>query len=721
MRFLNPRNRAPGRDTGERNDLPRVPTWILLAAALAFVTLAGVYAFSITFGRFSYYDDEGFMMISIRGFLDGHPLYDSVYTIIGPFYYFYRWAIHVLASLPLTHDVTRSLCVLHWLMASAILAVAGGRLTKSTWVAFFIFMQATLHLSGLAYEPGHPQELVVLLLALAALSVASNLKCSSKMVLLGAICAALASTKINVGAFFGFALFLGFACHTPFFQERRRWFAPLLVVSGLLPFLLMRAHLDQEWARQVGWLASVSILATGAMTYCSVGHSRIGLSQWVQSSLGFFGLLAFLLCFVFLSGTSPSQLIDCLLISPSKVPNLFSIPLDDLPNSYWAATASLVLVVLWMAMHRRLNDFWLPVALAKLTYGVLGALVLLGDRKEQFGYLLPWLWLVLVRTNQDNGSKVHDTLPRAILCLVAAFEGLQVYPVAATQVVVATFLPILVYSLCLHDAVSAFRAQHWVSSLQGKCAPRTAILLQVLLIAGLLNLFAVKWCKPVQHWRRYVSLRSLELPGSRHIRLSPPVAECYRSLTEYLETECDTFLTCPGLNSLHFWTRKPPLTYFNVHEVVLLSIKQQSEVIAALQRTERALVVVSKRVPASTLGPDATSGPLERFIREDCIEVKRVGYFRILSPKKGGSSIIGFTSENNRSGRSWSPNGVLDGGLDKGSQNRRHSSSPPNTSNTPASWISAGQPLECARPQRRLPSTAPRSTGLVLNTSSGTK
>ena len=60
-------------------------------------------------------------MITIQSFLEKQPLYDVVFTQYGPAYYVYEWFLHRVLSIPLTHDATRWLCIVHWLGAAALL------------------------------------------------------------------------------------------------------------------------------------------------------------------------------------------------------------------------------------------------------------------------------------------------------------------------------------------------------------------------------------------------------------------------------------------------------------------------------------------------------------------------------------------------------------------------------------------------------------------------
>src|SRR5204863_1758019 len=80
------------------NKMPLRKNWVLVLAAVIFLAVAAVYAFATSSSYFSSYDDEGFMMLSVRGYLDGQPLYDGLPTYYGPCYYFYEWFLHHAVS-----------------------------------------------------------------------------------------------------------------------------------------------------------------------------------------------------------------------------------------------------------------------------------------------------------------------------------------------------------------------------------------------------------------------------------------------------------------------------------------------------------------------------------------------------------------------------------------------------------------------------------------------
>src|SRR5688500_9703545 len=110
--------------------------WIVCGLALLLVAVAYAYytVFSQALGI-----DEGYLMITVQDFLDGHALHDVVFTQYGSAYYAYEWLVHRLLGVPLTHDATRWLSIVHWLSAAALLGIAGRIITGSLLAGLFSF------------------------------------------------------------------------------------------------------------------------------------------------------------------------------------------------------------------------------------------------------------------------------------------------------------------------------------------------------------------------------------------------------------------------------------------------------------------------------------------------------------------------------------------------------------------------------------------------------
>ena len=622
-----------------------LPRWILVILATMFLATAGFYAYCCVFSQFNFPDDQGFLMVTVRGYLEGHPLYDSVGVIYGPVYYLWEWIFHRMTSLPVTHDVTYGLCVFHWLAAASILGLAGGRMTRSAPMGFFVFMQATVHLASMARLPGHPQEVIAVLLALAVLVAGGRFRRGWTLGLLGGLGAALFLTKINVGAFYVMALFWVVFCHTSFFQSRRRWFWGVLIAGSLLPFLLLRPRLGEPWVRDLGLETWFSMLAAGAIAFRFVGRPKMGFADWSGAALGFCATSGITLAILLVSGSSLSAIFDALVTFSSRLADESpSLPLL-VSGSVWVAAAGLLCAAAAFTLKDRLGSLSLRIAVWKGLYGLLGGLFFAMAPQMKLGYLMPWSWLVLVGVPRDEHSVRAGAFARVFLCFTVCWQALQTYPLAGDEHAgVATIPAIMIFTLCLHDALRVFAAETRAGRRLSSLPHRTGVLLNALVLVGSLCVFADAWCPPGRCWRWFSSGTALDLPGAHRLRLPRERAEAYRAMTHYLERECDTFFTVPGLTSLYFWTGKPLPEYCRVPGFGFLDDdRQQAAVLTALKQARRPLIVINEESLASVAGKGVIKkrplssvikdGPLRRYIAEEFQEAKRFRWVLILAPK----------------------------------------------------------------------------------------
>src|SRR5271170_2058246 len=82
--------------------------------------LGGIWAYYRAFTGFSFWDDEGSMMASVKQYLDGLKLYDQFWSGYGPVYYFYNWLLRSITGTPVTHDVVRISSLLPWLVTPLV-------------------------------------------------------------------------------------------------------------------------------------------------------------------------------------------------------------------------------------------------------------------------------------------------------------------------------------------------------------------------------------------------------------------------------------------------------------------------------------------------------------------------------------------------------------------------------------------------------------------------
>ena len=605
--------------------------WPLILTAFAACTIALAYTFYFVFSR-SMSLDEGYLMITVQGFNSGHALYDSVFTQYGPFYYFYEWLLHTVLRIPLTHDATRLLCAFHWITASCLLGLTARRLTGSALAGIFVAMQSLVHLSAIAHEPGHPQELVVVLVALAMLAATRVATGARSLGMLAVITALLAFTKINVGLFFGFALLLALRCHSSDRLTRGWWNWLLLGVSAGLPVFLMRQHLTAEWCRNFAVLASVTTLTALFVAQRASGERSIGVKDYFTMTTMFSITAAALVAISLATGTTIRGLIDGLLLTPLKMASVALLPLPLSGTALVSAFASLVtaVFVFWKRNEPRVVA---AVPVLKLIFALTGGFVLLGKSQLQIAFLLPWVWLVALPSGNDNKS---FGFARVFLSLVAAWQSLQAYPIAGTQMSLATLPLVLAYGVCLADALRELAQSPSMALKFSVLRPSTRLLAVALACVALLFLFANVWCKLPQVRREYASLLPMQLTGSRLVRMDEEQTSMYQQLSGYLATECDTFVCYPGINSLYFWSGKQPPTQINSTGWGQLTHAQQRHILTSLQKASRPKMVVTEALTQSWNEPYADPiRPLVRFVQEECRPIRRIGRCLIfeLKPK----------------------------------------------------------------------------------------
>jgi hypothetical protein len=622
------------------------PLW--MTAVLVFA-LGVTYAFYKAFsGPLS--QDEGFLMITVQSFLEGHPLYDVVFTQYGPVYYFYEWLLHRALAVPLTHDATRFVCMFHWMIAAGLLGFAGARMTRSAAGGLFVFMQAVMHLAPLANEAGHPQEVVAMLQALSLL-VASRVEHAGRgvqMAMLAMLGTSLFFIKINVGVFFLLALFLPIL-----FQQlecfRRGTLVWLLIAScAILPFMLMRRFIIYDWCRNYGLLVASTWIATSLIAKDSDANgSATGWRLWLLpagaaavTTLAWLGI-------ALLAGTSLHGLLDGIVLTPLRLADAAVWPVQVPTFGLLNVAGSLVLAAFIFVNP---SHPWRThiVTLFKALFGTAVSIIFVGQSHAQLKYLLPWIWLVLVTSpDQPQG----EGFARMFLAFASIWQSLQAYPIAGTQVAIATlFLPVAGV-VCAADALRALRVPELVRSRIAAWPTRRILLGQTAAAIAAVGLFVFGWCELLATRRHFASLRALDLPGSGLIRGDAETIDLYRSLAQYLEVNCETFLTSPAMNSFYFWARKHPPTHLNATTLSILTAQQEEQLMTALKRSGKPLIVAIEGtmtadednkpvMVAESTGepaPARTAVPLRpvmRALRDEFVEVHRIPPFRIYAPKR---------------------------------------------------------------------------------------
>ena len=165
---------------------------------------AAAYAYFRAFSFFSITDDEGYILQTIRSYLDGGRLFDDVFTQYGPAFYTFESLVHRTLGAPLTHDTERFITVALWVGATAATAGTVLRLTRSWLAAALTLVGVFVHLTPLIGEPGHPQGPLVLVIALVTLAATwrhDGSLSARQAIAAGVLTGFALLVKVNIGAY----------------------------------------------------------------------------------------------------------------------------------------------------------------------------------------------------------------------------------------------------------------------------------------------------------------------------------------------------------------------------------------------------------------------------------------------------------------------------------------------------------------------------------------
>lgn len=130
----------------------RVTKWLPVALLAVLLAIIGA---GLLWTTLMMYDDEGYVLYSLRTFCEIGGLYEKVFSQYGPFFYLWNWLLHV-AGLDFTNTSARLLTLAYWLVAAGTGAAIVARLTRSAVATAAVLSGVFLHLWPMISEPSHP-------------------------------------------------------------------------------------------------------------------------------------------------------------------------------------------------------------------------------------------------------------------------------------------------------------------------------------------------------------------------------------------------------------------------------------------------------------------------------------------------------------------------------------------------------------------------------------
>jgi len=637
---------------------------------LALAAVLSLTAFYKVCTGFRFWDDMGYVMLTQKTLAAGHPLYDQTYTQYGPAYYAWKQLLHAATGLRLSHDST-ALFTTATLMA-AVLLCAGyvARMTRSLLLTVLACFGVFYLLQVLMYEPGHPQEFCVLLLA-AMLFVSTFLvtgrHTGALLGLLGFLVGLLGMTKPNLGVY---AAVAGWVSAGNLLADRRLRlivFGSGALAAAALPVCLMRHNLES--AGDYCLLTSgAALLLIGRL---ALSRPKQGLPWRVLVTPVAGCLAAVLACaaYALAKGTSMAGLIHGLVLQHVGYDKVYfrwpEFGTDEVVLSLgvglllWAATGPA------RAFWR--DAPWVPTAIGFSVAPAVLAIALLAGPWEgpTFDWLKPvFTWCVpLVAAvgmmSVQSPATVWETAPRQIVLALAVMSALWGYPVWGSQAQFSFFLFIPVTIVGTRDALrgpewglSLGNIQHPPSNIQHPTRQAAARIGCWLLDVGcwmfpisgagaqsasrpvrsgvswiaVLGILCLSVVQANRASRAYHRLAPSGLPGSSLLRMPPEQSGFYRQVLASARAHGRSFYTMPGIGSLYFWgEQEPPTARLPGNWMTLLGEEEQAKVVEELARTPDLCVVRwNPGVGFWTHGRDISSNRIVRYIEDNHVTVESI-------------------------------------------------------------------------------------------------
>jgi hypothetical protein len=556
--------------------LDPIDRWIVALGLVAVVALCSVTAAIQAFAWFAHYDDEGYLMMSVRHLLDGHRLYGEIRVPYGPLYYLQEWLLHGWLEVPLTHTSGRLGLLVTRLVTATVGALTVVRLSRNLPMGIVAFGALSLQQLPLNSEPGHPQELGVLLAA--ALPLCASYVTTwptATMAGLGLLAALSAMIKVNLG---GIAVLATAMALLPALGSAWRWVAvvaPLAVAA--LPWLLISGH--PAWN---SFAAFTSASIVGLLPWSRAQPDARLPRRWPLALLAAAASGTVVLLWVAMRfGASAEELFRALVIEPRRAyGSVGDLPIPVPAVGVWTAVGVAAAVAFrarrWKTPDRSVR----AECIAMLAVSAVVLWNLRGVNHQLPFFVAPWAWVILLR---------EHSLARALLAWLTILSPLQAFPIPGSQATCGALPAFGCAMVIVGDAIEASAAL--ASAAFGRWIRRLAV------VALLLLSIAWSWRDLGMARGFYTNGEALALPGTGP--LHDGNAANFRAMADTIRTRCDVLLTMPGFHSMNFWSATPPPTRDLIaHGSRFISDERMAAIAASLQAAQAPCVLCrSPRVP----------------------------------------------------------------------------------------------------------------------------
>ena len=578
----------------------RVFRWtVALCAALVVATLL----LSTFTGRFGF-DDEGYILVSLRGWIGGHALYDDVYSQYGPaFFQIIGWPFRILGNDYVTFDAARAVTVVLGAVTALSLGLVTKRITGSGAAGLAAGVGVALCAPTGLEAALHPTHLVNALIALALLGVVTlsdRPRAVPAALLLGVTVALIALVKINLGVLVAAALFAGVGWVGRSASLRLRLLAPVALIGAVA----VTQELSNYPTHFVSFLAIAALVVALSAPNVAV-RGEVPSRRVVFTGMVVAGVVVW---FTLRDGTGVNSLAHGVVIDPLRQAHAFTAAMTTGKMTPVALVLIFVCAVLVNSLRRP--------AVTGIVFVLLGVAACVAAYSQRYGGGVLFAvnnlvagaalgWIVLRTPDGDVPAS------RAVLCALGVLLPLQAYPVAGAQRSAGALVFPLIGVIAITDGLRALKVE--------RAAP------VVLALAAT----AASVVGVVHAQRVRADASPLPLAG-RWIRVAPGDAAAVPVIAQALR-HCDAFYGLPGLNSFYLFARERPPTWQNAGTwMTLFDASRQREVVRDLKRVHNLCVLRDPNVERGWIeSGDERPGPLRPYLESFTRRVANAGPYEV--------------------------------------------------------------------------------------------
>ena len=652
------RPQSPGLERSPRGKrgLPRNGSspWLLGTGVLVLALLTAVltsFAYEWIFSTWKGWDDDGYLIITMREFAQGGGLYEGFASHYGPGLFVLVAGAMDLVGVAFSHDGARWVNLAAWAASTFAAGLIILYLTRDVAIAVGGCALSFLVLAVNANEPLHPGAVIGLLL-LGIVAVGSFLFSRRPRValgLIGAVAVAILSIKVNVG---GLAL-LSAACacvlaSAPLQRPRMVRYA-VLASFVLAPLVLLAPRLDEAPIARYALLVSAGGLA---LVLASLARRKDERPNWPDALWlpgGAVLALLFVVCATLISGTGGAALIEGWFGYPQRMLDFPFVQLGfDSFDVIWACAGVAVAIAVHALGKREASATVIGVVGAlRIVLGIAIWFALAGqplglavEPARALALALPFAWVAAIPPGgQDNSAPL--SFGRILLPALAVLQTLHAFPVAGSQLGWSQFLFVLVAAVCISDGL------HQIGDARVATRNR-ALVLRGVGSAAVLTFVVWVTVNPVDDFRKQASGQfeasvPVNLPGAERMRQPPDRVAQFTEVTAYLERHCSEFVTLPGLNSFHLFTQSDPPEILNGPWPLWFTADEQHDLVERIRGNPTLCALRDKSTLdfwSGLLNTAPPPRPLLRFIRSEFRTAEAYGPYELMlrrSPGAGGS------------------------------------------------------------------------------------